>query len=73
MRKEKYNEEDVIRKALESSGGKAYQVALDKGIAVTILHENSIKTIHPDGSEEIIRTLSQSGKKKKVSRRFLLK
>ena len=65
-------EEEHIYKGINKSGGDAYLSALSNGVAVTVLQEDKIQRIYPDGRKEVIGQIIKK-KQKTIATRFRLK
>jgi limonene-1,2-epoxide hydrolase len=65
-------EEDYIHQGISQSGGEAYHRTLKSGIAVTVLQEDKIQRIYPDGRKVVIGQIERR-KQKTTATRFRLK
>jgi len=57
-------EKDLINKRLKASGNSAYKKALSRGITVTVLKDNNVCRIGPDGETTVIAKIDTSVRKK---------
>jgi hypothetical protein len=57
-------EKDLINKRLKASGNSAYKKALSSGITVTVLIDNNVCRIDPNGETTVIKQIDTGVRKK---------
>lgn len=67
------SEKDLINKALKASGNNAYLKTLRNGVAVTILRDNKVCKIGPDGETTVIANINMDVRKTIKSRTIKLR
>lgn len=72
MSKVASKEESVIRHALSVAGEDAYHRALSNGVAVTILQDDKIERVYPNGKKVVVRKVERVDRKV-VAKRIRLK
>lgn len=63
MSKSVLKEENVIRHALDQEGGDAFKHALSEGVVVTILQDDIIQRVYPNGKKVDVRKMAKSDKR----------
>lgn len=67
------SEKELINKALKVSGKNAYEKALRNGVAVTVLRDNNVCRVAPDGETTVIAKIDLAARKSIKSKTIKIK